>query len=101
MYEARGWTVVARNARVGRLELDLVASRGGAVVVCEVRARRAGGLVHPAATVDRKKIARVRRATAGFLSSSGIAASSVRLDVASVLVHSDGRLEVEMYENAI
>lgn len=101
MYEARGYDVVARNARVGRLELDLVVRRGGAVVVCEVRARRAGGLVHPAATVDKKKIARVRRATAGFLAASGIAGSSVRLDVASVVVHPDGRLEVDLYENAM
>ena len=101
MYERAGWTIVARNARVGRLELDVVARKGGAIVVCEVRARRAGGLVHPAETVGREKIARVRRATAGFLSAQQISASSVRLDVASVLCHPDGRLEVELYENAM
>ncbi len=101
MYEERGWTILARNARVGRLELDVVARRGGAIAVCEVRARRAGGLVHPAHTVDRAKIARVRSATAGFLAAQRIAASSVRLDVAAVLAHPDGRLEVEFYENAM
>lgn len=101
LYEARGWTIVARNARVGRLELDVVARKGGAIAVCEVRARRAGAIVHPAETVDRAKIERVRRATAGFLAKERIAASSVRLDVAAVLAHPDGRLEVELYENAM
>lgn len=100
-YEKAGWTIVARNARVGRLELDLVARRGGTIVVCEVRARRAGGQMHPAETIDRAKIARIRRATAGYLAAERLPHTGVRLDVATVLAHPDGRLEVELYENCL
>lgn len=101
LYEADGWTIVARNARLGRLELDIVAERAGAIAICEVRARSAGALVHPAETVDRAKIARVRRAAAAFLATRSAHARSIRLDVASVIAHADGRLDVEMYENAM
>lgn len=41
--EELGYTVLARNVRVGRLEIDLIARDGSAVVVVEVRTRRAAG----------------------------------------------------------
>jgi putative endonuclease len=60
-----GWRVLARHVRVGRDELDLVATDPGpppALVVVEVRwrARRDFGL--PEETVDGRKRARLHRA---------------------------------------
>jgi len=40
--EARGYTILARNLRVGRSELDLVAERGRLLVVIEVKWRPSG-----------------------------------------------------------
>jgi putative endonuclease len=60
-----GWQVLARQIRVGRAEIDLLAldpEPPGALVVVEVRwrARRDFGLVEE--TVDARKRARLRRA---------------------------------------
>ncbi len=40
--EARGYTILARNLRVGRRELDLVAERGRLLLAVEVKWRPAG-----------------------------------------------------------
>jgi putative endonuclease len=39
---AQGFAVVGRNVRVGRLEIDILARRGGLAVAVEVRTRGAG-----------------------------------------------------------
>ena len=61
---AAGWTILGRQVRVGRAELDLVAldPRGTWLVIVEVRwrSRRDYGLAEE--TVDRAKLARLRRA---------------------------------------
>jgi putative endonuclease len=54
--------VVARNVRVGRLEIDLVTIDGDAVVVIEVRTRGPGSWVGPFTSVDWRKRARLRAA---------------------------------------
>ena len=65
-----GWTIVARNVHVGRHELDLVAIDPGppaALVVIEVRWRRARDFGLPEETVDHRKRVRVRAAAYGLL----------------------------------
>jgi putative endonuclease len=62
---AQGWHVLARQLRVGRAELDIVAVDGGpppALVIVEVRwrARRDFGVAEE--TVDSRKRARLHRA---------------------------------------
>ncbi len=64
-WSARGWTILARNLRVGRDELDLVALDPGppaALVVVEVRrrGRRDFGLAEE--SLDHRKRAALRRA---------------------------------------
>jgi len=68
--ERRGWTIHARNVRVGRHELDLIATDPGppaALAFVEVRwrARRDFGL--PEETVDRRKRAHLRTAALRLL----------------------------------
>jgi putative endonuclease len=67
---AAGWSILARNVRVGRHELDLIAVDPGpprTLVAVEVRWRadRAYGL--PEETVDARKRIRVRAAAYGLL----------------------------------
>ncbi len=96
---ADGFTILARNARVGRLELDLVARRGSLIVFCEVRARRRDDFMAPAESLDRRKRERVRRAATMWLASSGLRGVDARLDVAA-LVARDGEFALEYYEDA-
>lgn len=86
---SQGFAILGRNVRVGRLELDVIARRGSILVVCEVRSRASSKLAEPWATIDRRKIERVRRATAQWLCDSKLGGVSVRFDAASVVFDRD------------
>jgi putative endonuclease len=97
--ERQGYVILGRNVRVGRLELDVIARRGSIVVVCEVRARSHARFAEPVASIDRAKIARIRRATAQWLSSTELNGVFVRFDAASVVFDQDPP-RIEYYEEA-
>jgi putative endonuclease len=87
--QRRGFFVLDRNARVGRLELDLIARRDDLLVFCEVRSRRSSAFLHPAETIDRAKIARVRKAAAQWLAQHPQHVRQLRFDAAAVLFEQD------------
>lgn len=67
---AAGWSILGRNVRVGRYELDLVAVDPGPprmLVAVEVRMRSNCGFGLPEETVDARKRIRVRAAAYGLL----------------------------------
>jgi putative endonuclease len=98
--ERRGFEIVGRNVRVGRLELDIIARHGRLLVVCEVRSRRSKAYGSPARTIDRDKIAKVRRATAIWLKKNRPGTSELRFDAAAVTFAADGTHELAYYERA-
>jgi len=64
-----GWRVVARNVKVGRDEIDILAVDPGVpktLVVVEVRSLRTAAFGHPEERVDRLKVGRLYRALAGL-----------------------------------
>ncbi|HEX2678771.1 MAG TPA: YraN family protein [Polyangiales bacterium] len=83
--EKRGFRVLARNTRVGRLEIDLIARRRDLIVFCEVRALTSDHLMSPAHTIGPQKIERVRRAAALWLTSAKLGGVDVRFDAAAVV----------------
>jgi putative endonuclease len=87
--ERQGFTILARNARAGRLEIDLVARRRGLLVFCEVRARASRSLLEPIETVDYAKITRVRRAAAQWLDVHPQPVEQIRFDAAQVVFDRD------------
>ncbi|MGE0785816.1 MAG: YraN family protein [Sandaracinaceae bacterium] len=93
-----GYTIVARNLRVGRAEIDLVAKRGRLVAFVEVRARRTPGFGSPLETIDDAKIARIRAAAARYLHASRYRACAVRFD--AVAVTFEPELEIDYLANA-
>jgi len=95
-----GYEIVARNVRVGRLELDIIARRGRLLVICEVRSRTTRAFGSPALTIDQKKIARIRRATAGWLRTNRPGTTELRFDAAAVTFDADGSHELMYYERA-
>lgn len=97
--EDEGFEIVERNARVGRLEIDLVARRGRLLVFCEVRARQHDRWMTPAESIDGRKQERIRRAAAGWLRKMRPGAVDVRFDAASVTFDVPGG-RLLYYENA-
>lgn len=96
--ERRGFTILGRNVRVGRLELDVIAQRGTLVVFCEVRARRSAAIAQPYETIDRRKIERVKRAALGWLVKRSGPRVDVRFDVASIVLGPP--VKMDYFENA-
>ena len=97
--EAAGYRIVARNVRVGRGEIDIVASRAQLVVFCEVRTRSSSELIEPAESIDRGKIARIRVAAASWLRAQNLRFAEVRFDAASVVLGA-AEPRITYYEDA-
>lgn len=84
--ESQGFQLIACNARVGRLELDVIAARGQLIVFCEVRTRNSRAFLNPIETIDRAKVARVRKAAGQWLQGQRLRFEEIRFDAASVLL---------------
>ncbi|HTN84708.1 MAG TPA: YraN family protein [Sorangium sp.] len=100
---ARGIEVIARNARVGRLEIDVIAQDGPVIAIIEVRTRGAGSYVRALDSIDASKRARVRRAgeqlwRARFSRVRGV--ERMRFDAASVTFLPTGEVEIELVKAA-
>ncbi|MEK0101200.1 YraN family protein [Streptomyces sp. A475] len=96
-----GLTVIERNWRAGRTgEIDIVAREGDALVVCEVKTRRASGpagsFEHPMAAVTPAKTQRLRDLAERWVQDHGGAPpGGVRIDVVGVLLPERGAPVVE------
>jgi putative endonuclease len=100
---AGGWEVLARNVRVGRDELDIVATDPGpprTLVIVEVRwrGRRDFGLAEE--SLDHRKRVALRRAVAGLLDAGALPDGTplprlpVRIDLIAIDRRPDGRPSV-------
>ncbi|MGW4020756.1 YraN family protein [Streptomyces sp. NPDC005009] len=92
-----GMTVLQRNWRCGRTgEIDIVARDGDALVVCEVKTRRAGPFQHPMEAVTAAKADRLRGLAERWLQEHGGAPpGGVRIDLVGVLLPARGAPVVE------
>ncbi len=88
--------VLERNWRCRDGEIDIVALDGDALVVCEVKTRRAGPYEHPMAAVPPAKAARLRRLAECWLArNGGPPPGGVRIDLIGVLLPHRGAPVVE------
>jgi putative endonuclease len=89
---ARGFSLIARNLRLGALELDLVVRQGPLVAIVEVRTRGAGSFTGPFASVTPEKRQRLLRAAERLWHDTlrGMPdVARVRIDVAAVAFDGD------------
>jgi putative endonuclease len=84
-YLERGFHVLERNWRTSQGEIDLLCTRDGVLVVCEVKTRRTDRLGTPVEAVTRDKQRRLRHLAAAYLRASPGGYDEVRFDVVSVL----------------
>lgn len=89
-----GYRILARNAVLGRYELDLIARKGDTVAFVEVKTRAPGGLADPEANVTPTKQRHIRAAAKAWASRHDDGATYYRFDVVSVVVHGKGRADV-------
>jgi putative endonuclease len=81
LLEHRGYTILDRNARADRVEIDLVARRGDTLAFVEVKTRRSRAHGAAEEAVDARKRRRLVRGAAAWLRANGAGARRVRFDV--------------------
>jgi putative endonuclease len=86
-YAQRGYQVVERNWRCRDGEIDLIATVGTTLVICEVKARSSLAYGHPAEAVTPAKQRRLRQLAVRWLAEHDLAPrpQEIRFDVAAVL----------------
>ncbi|MCP4243341.1 MAG: YraN family protein, partial [bacterium] len=89
---ARGWRILARNARCDGVEIDLIASRAGVLAFVEVKTRRTRSAGMPEEAIDARKRARLVRGAAAWLRDHRTRARVVRFDVLVVEPGAEGWL---------
>ncbi len=81
----KGYRIIDRNYRCPQGELDIVASKGGRLVFCEVKARSGGEFEEALSAVDAKRRGRMARAASHYLAEKGPARKDCRFDVIALL----------------
>ena len=101
-YAAMGFSVVARNVRVGKNEIDLILRSETHLVFVEVKTRHAtpgapSRYGRPAAAIDKSKRERMRKAAEDYLREHPTELQP-RIDVAEVYLRKNPAAEDEIIE---
>jgi putative endonuclease len=98
--ERGGWTVLARNYRVGHREVDLVARRGEVVAFVEVKTRAGLGYGHPLEAITAGKRREIMRVAQAWVERHGQPGEEYRYDAVAVLILGGGEPVIEHVEDA-
>lgn len=99
---ARGYEIVARNARTPYGEIDVVARRGKETVMVEVKTRSSDAFGWPEEAVTPQKRDRLVAAGQSFLQEHDDLAGNWRIDVIAIERSTDGQApRITHYENAV
>lgn len=100
MLRRKGWSVVARNFRLGHKEIDLVVRNGNLVAFVEVKTRAGLGFGHPLEAITRAKRREISRVAAAWIAKNGRPGEVYRFDAVAITWHGRGRPEVRHVEDA-
>lgn len=100
---AQGYTILDRNWRCPQGEIDIVAERGGTLVVAEVKTRRSELFGHPAEAVDARKAERLWRLAMAWIVVHPRAARGrmLRIDVIAIVGDDPRVAPLEHLEDAL
>lgn len=98
--ERIGMTIVERNWRTPRGELDIVAVDGDELVLCEVKTRRSAAKGTPEEAVSSAKQRRIARLAREYLAYAGLDPCRVRFDVVTIRVLSEDRALLRHHRSA-
>ena len=98
--ERAGWTILVRNFRLGRKEIDLVARRGEVVAFVEVKTRAGLGYGHPLEAITWKKRREIHQVAAAWIDRYGRPGEIYRFDAIAIRLRSAAATEVQHVEDA-
>ncbi len=97
----RGWTILARNYRFGRREVDVIVRRGDVVAFVEVKTRAGQGFGSPQEAITGMKRREIEAVAAHFLARNALPEVAVRFDAVAIVVDRGlRRLRIEHVEDA-
>lgn len=82
---SKGLEILDANWRCSIGELDIVALDGDDLAFVEVKTRTSTAFGHPAESVTREKLARLRRLAGAWVEAHDVHASGMRIDVVAIL----------------
>lgn len=92
---SRGWTILERNLRRGRGEIDLVVSRGGVLAFVEVKCRSSAVYGHPLDAISPSKREEMARVARSWLEDVSLPpGTGLRYDAVAVTLHPGSGPEV-------
>lgn len=97
--KSKGYSILYRNWRSGKFELDIIAENEEYLVVVEVKSRKEGYLLHPIDSVGKSKMRNVILAAEKYIFANDVQ-KETRFDVISVVVRPQGQFRIEHIEDA-
>jgi putative endonuclease len=94
-----GFTILARNYRFERAEIDIVAEEEEELVFIEVKTRRSRSYGAPEEAVTEEKQEQIRAAAEGYLYQQGVDNRPCRFDVVAIELR-NGTTEIRHLRNA-
>jgi putative endonuclease len=98
--EREGWSILHRNFRMGRKEIDLVARRGEVVAFVEVKSRAGSGYGHPLEAITWRKRREIQQVASSWVHRFGREGDVYRFDAVAVMWLPGRDPEVEHVEDA-
>lgn len=90
----KGYSILSRNFRYKKFEIDIIAEVDNLVIIIEVKARSTDAFMLPQEAVTKSKIKQIVAATNYYLEKFNHQ-KEARFDIISVLQNSSGELQVE------
>jgi putative endonuclease len=95
---AKGFRIIERNFRTGKLEIDIVAEHMKKLVIVEVKTRHTAEIGEPWRAVTKKKQRQLIKAANNYVQTRDVDLET-RFDIVSI-VHNSYRTSVEHIEDA-
>ena len=95
----KGYTIVHRNYRAVRGEIDIIAFKEKTLIFVEVKTSRSHLFGPPETWVDERKQKQIGKVAQAYLMKESPEFEACRFDVVGVLAH-DGRMEIRHIEDA-
>ena len=95
-----GYTILARNARIGLYEIDLIAREGDTTAFIEVKTRRNEDEIAPEENVRAEKRRRLRKAARIYIAHENNPVMYYRFDIVSVVIPESGKVTATIYRDA-
>lgn len=97
--KSKGYSILHRNWRSGKFEIDIIAENEEYLVVVEVKSRKDGYLLHPVDSVGKSKMRNVILAAEKYIFANDVQ-KETRFDIISVVVRPQGKFCIEHIEDA-